>query len=704
MSVERDSEDVKEFLVEGSAFLDDIEPALAAVRSGGAVDPEGIPAMFRAFHSIKGVSGFLSFLEVQESTHKAEEALDKVRTGKLPLDPGLAGVLLEACDLMRKFFAAIEATGEDLGLTVQKEALIARLKEYTEKVKGPVKAVAAGAGADWSKRGGFVFDFLKEGGVPERVATEAVGYIEAMELALFELLDAPTRISVLADVAGMCERFRMNAEAFGYTEAAALAGVLGESLGRARPGAVAVDPEETTANFRILSLMKSLLKLPAPEAADVAAAAVLVDELAAVRRVAAAEKQAAPQATAASEGGEHAVAGAGKKGDIRVSLDKLDKMVDLIEELGVAASSMSFEAEIQEATGEGDVRKAAGKLRQVTEELQEVAMSVRMVPLSTLFRKMVRLVGDVSSKLGKKARLEIIGEETELDKDAAEALQDPMVHLLRNCMDHGLEMPDQRKAAGKPDTGVVRLQAWYSGGEACISISDDGRGIDREKVLAKAVSQGLAAAGAVLSDAEVFAFIFQPGFSLAKEVTEFSGRGVGMDVVKKNIEKLKGKVEIESHFGKGSTFLVRIPMANALTESMLVRAGESRYVIRVSSIRETFRPQASSVTHLPDGSELISLRGGLYPIVRLQPPDPAAGGTTSDVDRGLLVLVENHGKQLALYVDEVLGKIQSIIKAPPEMLKASRTLAGYSIIGTRTDDVAWALDIDAVAAKAGVGT
>jgi two-component system chemotaxis sensor kinase CheA len=173
--------------------------------------------------------------------------------------------------------------------------------------------------------------------------------------------------------------------------------------------------------------------------------------------------------------------------------------------------------------------------------------------------------------------------------------------------------------------------------------------------------------------------------------------------VKKNIEKLKGKVEIESRSGAGTTFMVRIPMANALTESMLVRAGESRYVIRVSSIRETFRPQTGSITHLPDGSDLIGLRGGLFPVVRLGDSAPHQGAPRFEYDRGLLVLVENHGKQLALYVDEVLGKIQSVIKSPPEMLKSSRTLAGYSIIGTRTDDVAWALDIDAVASKAGLG-
>lgn len=512
--------------------------------------------------------------------------------------------------------------------------------------------------------------------------------------------------SIYSDAGAAVARLARNADAFGFPAASRCCQLLADSLSVPRNADAGVDPLELSAYFNACNALKPLLQAAAPTEPQLGQADVALNDLAlfhAAKEPAPAGRPGIPAAPAPSQTGTGSApasgagnAASGAKAEIRVSLERLDKMVDLIEELGVVSTGVVSAAEA--ADDDDALKQTASKLRKITEELQEITVSIRMVPLSTVFRKMIRLVGDVSSKLGKKARLEIVGEQTELDKDAVEALQDPLVHILRNCVDHGLESPEERAAAGKPETGIVRLQAWHSGGEAWISVSDDGKGISREKVFAKAVSLGLVAADAVLSAPETLAFLFHPGFSLAKGVTEFSGRGVGMDVVKKNIQGLKGRVDLESEPGAGTTFLIRLPMANALTESMLVRVGSVKYVIRVASIRETFKPSLQSVLRLPNGDELVTLRGRRYPVVRLHLVHAIKDGET-DLERGLIMIVENRGKQTGLFVDEVLGKIQAVIKTPPALLKSALTIAGCSIIGTASDAVALALDINALDEK-----
>lgn len=709
MDSTRNPDDVKEFLIESQAYLDSVEPILASLQaqSGGTDEDISGPVatVFRAFHSIKGVAGFLSFANVQELTHKAEETLDRVRAGKRVFDRELGTVLLESCDLLRKYFAAIHAAGDDAGYEPEKAGMIERLKSLS----GPGTQFSAAASVlpvpVGSTASGWIFEWALDEGAYERFSTGAIDFVGVIEQSLIVLLDEPTRLSIFTEAGSAFERLRLNAAAFGFPAASAHCASLSESLRRPRSAGSSFDPSEMGAYFNACNALKPLLQSPSPTAAMLERGNVTLLEVAACHtpkspsRPAMGSQSSGTGTSGTSQTNAQASNGlaADSKGEIRVSLERLDKMVDLIEELGVVSTGVFSSSEAAEDGS--NLRNTASKLRKITEELQEITVSIRMVPLSSVFRKMIRLVGDVSNKLGKKARLEIVGEQTELDKDAVEALQDPLVHILRNCLDHGLESPEERMAAGKPETGVLRLQAWHSGGEAWISISDDGRGIASEKVLAKAVSQGLVAANTALSNAEILAFLFHPGFSMAKEVTEFSGRGVGMDVVKKNIVGLKGRVDLESKPGTGTSFLIRLPMANALTESMLVRVGGVKYVLRVASIRETFQPTKASVTRLPDGDELVSLRGHLYPVVRLHQVHNIAGAET-DLERGLIIIVENRGKQTGLFVDEVLGKIQAVIKPPPSFLKAAQTLAGCSIIGTESDAVALALDINALDERA----
>jgi two-component system, chemotaxis family, sensor kinase CheA len=704
MDSERNLDDVKEFLIESNTYLDASEPLLAVLQvdtAGEGKDISGpVASIFRAFHSIKGVAGFLSFSNVQELTHKAEETLDRVRTGNRIFDRELGTALLEACDLLRKYFTAIATHGTDQYFESEKSNIVSRLNQFCEPAMGQAKvaALAAVTSIAGVSEDSWLFDWLLNEELMQKFTLGSKAYVDKVEQSIISILDSPTQFDIFIDASKAIERLKLNAIALGFKPAAELCAALSACLAKFRPTGSSFDPNEISIYFNACNHLKILLERTQPETLSLNQAKILIQELSALACPSTPLLELVSQQLEGQKGQAvlpttKAPATLAPKNDIRVSLERLDKMIDLIEELGVVSTGVFSNAEISE-DGSG-IRKTAVKLREITEELQEITVSIRMVPLSTVFRKMIRLVGDVSTKLGKKVRLEIVGEETELDKDAVEALHDPLVHILRNCIDHGLEMPQERIAAGKPEVGVIKLQAWHSGGEALISISDDGRGISLEKVLAKAVSQGLVTSNASLSDSEILAFLFHPGFSLAKTVTEFSGRGVGMDVVKKNIDGLKGKVDLESKIGSGSSFLIRLPMANALTESMLVRVGSVKYVLRVASIRETFQPTLASVTKLPNGDELVALRGHLYPVIRLYQRHGIMDSET-ELDKGLIMIVENRGKQIGLFVDEVLGKIQAVIKPPPNLLKASMTLAGCSIIGTESDAVALALDINAL--------
>ncbi len=691
------NEDIREFLLESSAYLDEAEPFLVEARDSGIQSPEQLAALFRAFHSIKGVSGFLGFLTVQEVTHRAEEILDQVRTGKQSLDSALCSALIETCDLLRILLSSIADSGKDTGFDSDKDALIEKLNVCL--AGGNLRdETVTGENLSAGFSNGLLFDELLSPDLLAKVLKSLNAWLEQGETILIGILEHPGQLDILENTARHIERFRFNVSVFGLKDAEALSLQFINCLRHASLGNEVFQTDAMTLFFSTFNCMKSLCVFPEPDEAVKASAQILKMEL--EKSISAAPPK--PIGTmdakdAKKDDGDKPSAPAkgavSPQNEIRVSIEKLDRMVDLIEELGVVSGSLNFSS-LDTGNAEDTLAQVSGKLRQVTEELQEVAMSVRLVPLSVVFRKMMRLVGDVSGKMGKKARLEIVGEQTEVDKDVVDSLQDPLVHILRNSVDHGLENPEERSAAGKPETGRVQLQAWHSGGEACISISDDGKGMVREKILAKAMERGLVQGGGEkLTDQEVFGFIFQPGFSMAAQVTEFSGRGVGMDVVKKNIDKLKGKIEIDSKPGLGTTILIKIPMSSALTESMLVRVGAIKYVIRIASIRETFRPERKNITVTPDGEEYIYLRDKLFRILRLHSLHRVANAIT-DLEEGLLIVVENRGNQLALFVDEVVAKIQGVIKPSPDFLKLAHTLAGYSIIGTQSDDVAWSLDID----------
>jgi len=364
---------------------------------------------------------------------------------------------------------------------------------------------------------------------------------------------------------------------------------------------------------------------------------------------------------------------------VKVETTKLDGLIDLVGELVIAQSLINSNTTIS-LLKEQKINKDLAQVSRITSELQRNAMSLRMVPIAPTFQKMNRLVRDLAHKFEKDVRLELMGSETEVDRNVVDSIYDPLVHMVRNSLDHGLETQAERLAAGKPHQGLVRLRAYHQGGNVIIELSDDGRGLDTEKVLKKAVERGLVAPGKTLSHAAIHALVFQPGFSTAEKVSEISGRGVGMDVVQQSIEKLRGKVEFTSTLGRGSTMTIRLPLTLAIIDGMIVRVGEHRYILPTVSIVESFRPPQSNYFTVKNQGEMIKVRDNLVPLVRLNRIVGAEGGVTQPED-GLVVMVENEGETRCLLVDQVLGKQEVVIKSLGERLKSVRTLAGGTILG-----------------------
>jgi len=377
-------------------------------------------------------------------------------------------------------------------------------------------------------------------------------------------------------------------------------------------------------------------------------------------------------------------------GFVKLETWKLDALVDLVGELVIAQSMVVQDPDVQNL----ESRTLARSLRQLsrtTSELQRNAMSLRMVPVRGVFQKMTRLVRDIGAQTGKQVQLILEGEDTELDRNIVEKLGDPLVHMIRNAVDHGIELPDERVAKGKGSLGTVRLAASHQRGGILIRIQDDGKGLNPEKILAKGIERGLLAEGAEMSESEIFNLIFMPGFSTAEKLTDLSGRGVGMDVVKRNIESLRGKVEIQSVLGQGSTFNILLPLTLAIIDGMLVGVGNERFIIPTISVRESFRPKPGMVSTIHERGAIVSVRGKQTPVLPLGRylgiPTKAA-----TPEEGIMIVVESGDASRAILVDELIGKQEVVIKSLGETFKDQNLLAGGAVLGDGS--VGLILDVD----------
>ncbi|MDP4145761.1 MAG: chemotaxis protein CheA [Bacillota bacterium] len=365
---------------------------------------------------------------------------------------------------------------------------------------------------------------------------------------------------------------------------------------------------------------------------------------------------------------------------LSVNVAKLDELMDLIGELVISEAMVTKNPELAGLQLDG-FEKAARQLRKIVDNIQDTVMSMRLVPLSNTFRKMNRLVRDMNKKLDKKVDLRLIGEDTEVDKNVIEHISDPLMHLIRNSMDHGIEKPEERREKGKNEDGLITLEAKNAGGDVWIIIKDDGAGLDREKILTKAREHGLInKPEKELTDREIYAFIMLPGFSTKEKVTEFSGRGVGMDVVMKNIEQIRGNIYIDSEKNKGTTISIKIPLTLAIIDGMNVGVGRSRYTIPITAIKQSLKVRKEDVITDPDGTEMVLVRGECYPILRLH-KYYKVNTEIEKIEDGIVVMVENEGRSICLFADSLLGGQQVVVKALPSYIKKVRAIAGCTLLG-----------------------
>ena len=364
---------------------------------------------------------------------------------------------------------------------------------------------------------------------------------------------------------------------------------------------------------------------------------------------------------------------------IKVDTERIDNLVNLVGELVIAQTLISQNPAVLRLATQ-NLQKDVSHLGKITREIQDLVMSIRMMPIKQTFQKMMRVVRDVAKKAGKNVDLVISGEDTELDKSVIEEISDPLVHILRNSVDHGIEPPEERMRNGKHDKGIVHLDAFHRGGSIVIEIRDDGRGICKAKVLEKAIEKGLVEAEADITDQQIYQLIFQPGFSTAEKVTDISGRGVGMDVVRRNIEKLRGRIDIQSKEGEGTSISIALPLTLAIIDGMVVQVGSERYIIPTLSIEESFRPKKEEIITIQKKGELCNLRGNLISLVRLS--DLYHGSSLNkDPWDALLVVVESDGMRTCIMVDELIGQQQVVIKTIGETFKNVKGIAGGAILG-----------------------
>jgi two-component system chemotaxis sensor kinase CheA len=364
---------------------------------------------------------------------------------------------------------------------------------------------------------------------------------------------------------------------------------------------------------------------------------------------------------------------------VKVETRKLDFLVDMVGEMIIAQSMVMHDPEL--ALGEkGRLARSLGQLARITGDVQRTAMSMRMVPIRQLFQKMSRLVRDLSRKTGKQVELEMAGEETELDRLIVEELADPLMHMVRNSVDHGVEGPQERVRAGKEPVARVLLKAGHQAGYIILQLTDDGRGLNAEKILRKAREKGLVDPGAQPGEAEIFNLIFAPGFSTAEQVTDVSGRGVGMDVVKRQIQKLRGKIEIQSTPGRGATFFLKLPLTLAIIDGLLAGVGAETYIVPIFAVREMFRPSRDMVSTVENRDEMVVVRGSLLPVVRLHRRF-AIRPRSEDLCESLLIVTEAEGRRFCLVVDDLKGKQEVVIKTLGASLGPIRGVAGGAILG-----------------------
>jgi len=695
------------FIVEGRELLEDMEAAL--LRIAGEDDPqESINAIFRAAHTIKGSAGLFGLDGVVAFTHVVESLLDEVREGAIQLDEPLTELLLACGDHIGTLIDAVDAAQRPLEPheTEAGAALLERLHRHLDHTAGAATQVLlpeaatvdAGAfervgmadgGADhWHISLRFGPDVLRNGMDPlsfirylatlgsiERIVTlhDAVPLLEALdaeacclgfEIAFKSTADKATIENVFEFVIDDCalQILPPHSHIAAYV---AMIGTLPEEP--ARLGEILVRCGSVTARELDDALQTQ-------RQGDGAPAPLIGSILAEQGKVAPQVVEAALAKQKQSKDSK-----AQESQSVRVDADKLDRLIDLVGELIIAAAGANL---IARRVRNVELQEANSTLADLVEEVRDSALQLRMVKIGATFSRFKRVVHDVARELGKDIELQVSGEDTELDKTVVEKIGDPLMHLVRNAMDHGIDAPDVRAARGKPTRGTVALNAFHDSGSIVIQVSDDGGGLNRERILAKAIERGLVEAGKSLSDAEIYGLVFEPGFSTAEQITNLSGRGVGMDVVKRNITALRGSVAIDSQPGLGTTVTVRLPLTLAIINGFQIGVGKSVFVVPLDMVDECVEFSAST------DHDYTDLRGQVLPFIRLRDLFDVAGAPSA---RQNIVVVKHAGQRFGLVVDALMGEAQTVIKPLSKMFAQVQGISGSSILGS--GDVALILDV-----------
>jgi two-component system, chemotaxis family, sensor kinase CheA len=654
------------FRQEAQELLEVLEQALLDLEHAPG-DAGLVDSAFRALHTIKGSGAMFGFDAVAAFTHHVETAFDLVRKGKVTASRELIAVALTAKDRMRLLIERPESAD-----AVEGDEILRSLKRIVEGT--PAAVSSQSAGATWRIQFRLAENAMAMGTNPllllDELRTLGTATVTALTDAIPPLDElAPTNCyvrwdvilstshprSVIEDVfLFVIDDMDLKITAIDINSEANKIGEILVDRGDVKPEAVA------DALSSQVPLGRLLVKSGAVDQDKVTSALAEQEHVRAETR-----------ATKAAD-------------SIRVPAERLDELMDRVGELMIAQSRLT---QVAANSNDVQVKSVAEEIERLAVELRDTTMGVRTLPIGSLFGRFRRLVHDLAQELGKKIELSTIGEETELDKTMIERLNDPLIHLIRNSIDHGLEVPDARIAAGKPEPGRITLSARHVGAEVLVSIADDGSGLDRSRIQARAEEQGLLVPGAKLSDAELFQILFQPGFSTVREVTSLSGRGVGMDVVKRTIEGLRGKIDIASTPGKGTVVTLRLPLTLAIIDGLLVRVGDGRYVIPLSAVEECVELSADEDAR-SQGRSFLSVRGDLVPFLRLRElfraptaPDPYQK----------VVIVSSDEQRIGLVVDQVIGNHQTVIKSLSKLHSDCGTFSGATILGDGA--VALILDI-----------
>ncbi len=651
------------FFDEADELLEDMEQHLLQL-DPDAPDQEQLNAIFRSAHSIKGGAATFGFIKLQQTTHVLENLLDSARRDEMSLTTDIINLFLEAKDIMQQQLDAYKSSQEpdESAFTYICETLRQLALEVQEENEGGVESVIDAVTPE------VLESELELKSEPAATANQQsrvrvhLSGLKEREVSL--MLDELSNLGEVYDA----EQTRDSVEASLVTSAT---------------------EDDITAVLCFVIEPEQITFLPVAEPKD----KVKNQDTAKVVKTTTSEKGSAPPvgrpAPTPPAGSPRQRA---ESSSIRVAVEKVDQLINLVGELVITQSMLAQHCNALEPTSHGDLLNCMVQLQRNSRDLQESVMSIRMMPMEYVFSRYPRLVRDLASKLNKKVDLTLVGSSTELDKSLIERIIDPLTHLVRNSLDHGIEEPEARLAVGKPETGNLTLSAEHQGGNICIEVVDDGAGLNREKILAKAISQGLSVSEN-MSNEEVAMLIFAPGFSTAEVVTDVSGRGVGMDVVKRNIQEMGGQIQINFQAGKGTVTRILLPLTLAILDGMSVKVNDEVFILPLSAVVSSLQPQEEDIYPLAGDEKLLHVRGEYLPLIKLYRVFDIPEAKT-DPTQGIVVIVQSAGRRYALLVDQLVGQHQVVVKNIESNYRKVPGISAATIMGDGS--VALIIDVSAL--------